>query len=73
MQETWIWSLGGKDPLEKEMATTPVFLPGNPMNRGAWWATICGVAKVGHDLDLTTKTVVSLFSDTHVLSSRKIQ
>ena len=21
MQETWIWSLGPKDPLEKEMAT----------------------------------------------------
>ena len=21
MQETWIWSLSGKDPLEKEMAT----------------------------------------------------
>ena len=27
MQETWVWSLGQKDPLEKEMATTPVFLP----------------------------------------------
>ena len=21
MQETWVWSLGGEDPLEKEMAT----------------------------------------------------
>ena len=28
MQETWVWSLGWEDPLEKEMATTPVFLPG---------------------------------------------
>ena len=24
---------------------TPVFLSGNPMDRGAWWATIHGVAK----------------------------
>ena len=28
MQETQVHSLGGEDPLEKEMVTTPVFLPG---------------------------------------------
>ena len=28
MWETWVQSLGWEDPLEKEMATTPVFLPG---------------------------------------------
>ena len=28
MQETWVQSLGQEDALEKEMATTPVFLPG---------------------------------------------
>jgi len=28
MQETWVQSVGQEDPLEKEMATTPVFLPG---------------------------------------------
>ena len=28
MQETWVQSLDGEDPLEKGMATTPVFLPG---------------------------------------------
>ena len=22
---------------------------GNPMDRGAWWATVHGVARVGHD------------------------
>ena len=27
-QETQVQSLGGKDPLEKEMASTVVFLPG---------------------------------------------
>ena len=28
MQETWVTFLDWEDPLEKEMATTPVFLPG---------------------------------------------
>ena len=28
MRETWVQSLGGEDPLEEGMATTPVFLPG---------------------------------------------
>ena len=28
MRETLVWSLGREDPLEKEMVTTPVFLPG---------------------------------------------
>ena len=37
-----VQSLGQEDPLEKEMATTPVLLP---MNRGAWWATLQGVAE----------------------------
>ena len=27
-QETWAQSLGWEDPLEEEMATIPVFLPG---------------------------------------------
>ena len=28
MQETWVASLSMEDPLEKGMAATPVFLPG---------------------------------------------
>jgi len=24
---------------------TPVFFLGNPMDRGAWWARVCGIAK----------------------------
>ena len=45
VQETWIWSLGQEDPLEK--------LDGNQlqyswleisMDRGAWWAGVHGVA-----------------------------
>ena len=30
--------------LEKEMATTPVFLPGH-RNGGAWWAAVYGVTQ----------------------------
>ena len=48
MQETWVQYLGWEDPLEKGMATTPVFLPGESMDRGAWWAAVHGVEKVGH-------------------------
>ena len=33
MQETEVWSLGQKDALEKGMATTPVFLPGEFQKR----------------------------------------
>ena len=28
VQETWVWFLGREDSLEKDMPTTPVFLPG---------------------------------------------
>ena len=37
MQEIWVRSLGWQAIL--------VFLPGNPMDRGAWQATVHGVAK----------------------------
>ena len=43
MQQTWIQSLGWKDPLEKEMATHSCL--GNPLDRGARQATVHGVAK----------------------------
>ena len=35
MQETWVQSLGGEDPLEKEMATHSRGLE-NPMDHGLW-------------------------------------
>ena len=47
MEETQVRFLGWEGSLEKEMA---VFLPRNPMDRGAWQATVHGVARVGHDL-----------------------
>ena len=45
-QETGIQSLGQEDPLEKEMATHSSILAWRiPWTRGAWWATVHGVAK----------------------------
>ena len=46
MQETWARSLGWEDPLEEGMATHSSILAWRiPMDRGAWWATVHGVAK----------------------------
>ena len=42
--------LGWEDPLEEGMATHSSILDWkNPMDRGAWWATVHGVSRVGHD------------------------
>ena len=51
MQDTQVQTLGQEDPLEKEM-TTPFqnSCMGNPTDRGAWQATIHGVAE---ELDTT--------------------
>ena len=46
MQETWVRPLGQEDPLEKEMANPLQYsCLENPMDGGAWWATVRGVAK----------------------------
>ena len=46
MQETRVQSLGQEDPLEKEKAThSSILCLENPMDRGAWWATVHGVTK----------------------------
>ena len=45
-QETWIRSLGWEDPLQEGMATHPSILAWRiPIDRGAWWAMVHGVAK----------------------------
>jgi len=44
MHERQIRSLDLEDPLEREMSTSSSTL-GNPRDRGAWWATVPGVAK----------------------------
>ena len=44
--KTWVLSLGQEEPLEKEMATHSNILAWRiPRDRGAWQATVCGVAK----------------------------
>ena len=45
MRETWVRSLGWEDPLEEGMATCRI-----PRDRGAWWATVHGLQRVGRDL-----------------------
>ena len=51
MQETQFQSLGGDDPLEKEMATHPSILAWEiPWTEGAWQDIIDGIAKSWTDL-----------------------
>ena len=46
MQETWVQSLGQEDPLEEGMTTHSSILAWRiPMDRGAGWATVHGVAQ----------------------------
>ena len=49
IQAIQVRSLGQKDPLQKETAIHSSVL-GNPMDRGAWWATVRGVTE---DLNTT--------------------
>ena len=46
MGKTWVQSLGQEDSLEEGVATHSSILAWRiPMDRGAWWATVHGVAK----------------------------
>ena len=46
VQETWVRSLGQEIPLEKGMATHSSIRAWRiPMERGAWWTTVYGVAE----------------------------
>ena len=69
MRETWVWSLGQEDPLEKEMATHSSIL--------AWripWAEelgrlqSMGLQRVGHDW----ATVFNFFFSFYLLTSSPI-
>ena len=40
----WVQSLDREDPLEEDMAFRYSCLE-NPMDRGAWWDTVHGIAK----------------------------
>ena len=47
IQETCVLSLGWEDPLKKGLATHSSILAGleNPMDRGAWRASVHGITK----------------------------
>ena len=46
VKETWLQSLGWEDPLEEGMANHSSILAWRiPMDRGAWWSTVHGVAR----------------------------
>ena len=49
-EETRVQSLGWENPLEEGMATHSSYsCLENPMDRGAWWATVQGLQRAGHD------------------------
>ena len=51
MQETQVWSLGGEDPLEMEMATHSSILTWRiPWTEEPGWLQSVGSQKVGDDL-----------------------
>ena len=50
MQETHIPSLGREDPLKEMAAYSSILAWGNPLDKGAWQATVHGVTK---ELDTT--------------------
>ena len=60
MQKTWVQSLSGEDPLEKEMAIHPIFFPRKSLGQRSQEGLVYEVAKVGHDL--VTKPLVLLNS-----------
>ena len=49
----WALSLGREDPLEEEMASL-----GNPMDRGAWGATVHGVTESQMQLSMDQESSV---------------
>ena len=50
LQETWVLFLGQEDPLEEEMSTTPVFLPGEYHGqRSLSGLQSMGFQRVGYD------------------------
>ena len=58
-KEIWVQSLGWEDPLEEGMAIYSSILA---MDRGAWWATVHGVAKSQTQLkQLSMDTLCCIF------------
>ena len=63
MQEKWARSLGREDPLEKEMNPLQYSCLENPMDTGAWQATVLGVVKVRVGNDFASEHTHVLFRE----------
>ena len=62
MRETWIRSLAWEDPLEEGMTTPSCILAWRiPRDRGAWWATVHGVAKSQTWLELFSMQLTEMY------------
>ena len=66
VRETWVQSLGREDLLEKEMATTPVFLPGKSHGQ----RSLVGYSPWGRKESDTTERLYFHFPDMHQQHSR---
>ena len=56
MRETWVQSLDWEDPLEEGMATHFSILAWRiPLDRGAWWAIVLGIAELDTTVKLSTE------------------
>ena len=66
--------LGREDPLEKEMATLSSILAWRiPMDRGAWWATVHGVAKSWARLsDFTSLLVAQIVNNLPAMQETQV-
>ena len=63
VRETWIWSLGWKDPWRRKWQPSPVFLPGE----SHWQRSLAGYSLWGHkELDTTQQL-------THMIRKVRIQ
>ena len=51
-----------KIPWRRKWQPTPVFLPGNSMDRGAWQATVHEVTKSGNNYACTSQNCLFIFS-----------
>ena len=60
MSELQVQSLGGEDPLEDETTTHSSLLAGKVHGRGAWRATVHGIAKSQVQLSDNNKIVTKV-------------
>ena len=71
MWETWVWSLGWEDLLEEGIATHSSILAWRIlMDRGAWWAAVQGLQRVGHNW--VTKRITAWRKYQHLSPQKEI-